>query len=792
MKNLKLLPHNQQAVDKTIFHFKSGAQRAAIIHPTGTGKSYCIAAVAQQFNKVAVIAPNKYVLAQIKNVCGQANYYTYSKITKITPTGFDLIVIDELHRMGARTWEVGINKLLQVNPEAKVLGTTATPIRYLDNERDMAEDYFKGDVISQIELVDAMVDGILPVPHYVVGYYSLEFLNEILKVSRPELAQKALEEKIGAIRENWNKSNGVPGIISRHISQNTKRVIVFFKDILDLQSSKQTVIDWFVKAGMNVYKTYEVHSKSQTNLNDFEQDGYEGTKLLFCVDMLNEGVHVSGVDAVVFLRATCSRNIWFQQMGRVMDAGKKKAVILDLVANARSIEDLTFIKNLQKLYQQKVQSLGGQVGYVGGIHGIEDFDVIDYTDEDITKFLKRKTSEEYLIELYNLLKKEERLPLAKKEINLYGILGNLRNGIYDKKYPDLIQEIENLCNKLGIDLYTKQLTSKECLINLLNFIKKEERLPSKKETNLCSVFKKLRNGKYDEEYPDLIREIENLCDKLGIDLYTKRPTLREYLVNLLNFIKKEERLPSKKESSLYNTLGNLRNGKYGKKYSDLIQEIENLCDKLGIDLYTKINLPPKEGLINLLNFLKKEERLPFSVGEKSFYYTLMNLRNSKYDKKYPDLVQEIENLCNKLGIDLYTKSKLTSRECLVNLFNFIKKEERLPFAREMSLYTILGNLRNGKYDEEYPDLIREIENLCDKLGIDLYTKRPTSKRCLVNLLNFIKKEERLPFAKEFNLYGILVKLRNGKYDDEEYSKLVQKIKDLCNKLNLPLNIKEDK
>ena len=177
MKNLKLLPHNQQAVDKTLAHFKSGKQKAAIIHPTGTGKSYCISAIAEHFNKVAIIAPNNYVLKQIKDVFGQTQtkYYTYSKITKITPTGFDLIVIDELHRMGAKTWEVGINKLLQANPEAKVLGTTATPIRYLDNERDMAEDYFKGDVISQIELVDAMAMGILPVPHYVVGYYSLEF-----------------------------------------------------------------------------------------------------------------------------------------------------------------------------------------------------------------------------------------------------------------------------------------------------------------------------------------------------------------------------------------------------------------------------------------------------------------------------------------------------------------------------------------------------------------------------------------------------------------------------------------
>ena len=727
MKNLKLLPHNQQAVDKTMFHFKSGAQRAAIIHPTGTGKSYCIAAVAQQFNKVAVIAPNKYVLAQIKNVCGQANYYTYSKITKITPTGFDLIVIDELHRMGARTWEVGINKLLQANPEAKVLGTTATPIRYLDNERDMAEDYFKGDVISQIELVDAMVDGILPVPHYVIGYYSLEFLNEILEVHRQELVQKALEEKIGAIRENWNKSNGVPGIISRHISQDTKRIIVFFKDILDLQSSKQTVIDWFVKAGMNVYKTYEVHSKSKKNLNDFEQDGYQGTKLLFCVDMLNEGVHVSGVDAIVFLRATWSRNIWFQQMGRVMDAGKKKAVILDLVANARSIEDIVFIKNLQKLYQRKVQSLGGQVGYVGGIYEIENFDIIDYTDEDITKFLKRKGSEEYLIELYNLIKKEERLPFSKKEINLYGILGNLRNGIYDKKYPDLIQEIRNLCDKLGIDLYTKSKTTKECLISLLNLIKKEERLPfSKKEISLYNILRNLRKGIYDKKYPDLIQEIRNLCNKLGIDLYTKSKTSRECLINLLNFIKKEERLP--------------------------------LCTE------------------------EKEKRL---------YYTLINLRNSKYDKEYPDLMQEIKNLYSELGIDLYIK-RLTSKECLINLLNLIKKEERLPLVREeINLYSTLVSLRNGKYDKEYSDLIQEIKNLCNELGIDLYTKRLTPKECLINLLNLIKKEERLPFAKEINLYCILRKLRKGKYD-EDYPELVKEIKDLCNKLNLPLRSRKIK
>ena len=732
MKNLKLLPHNQQAVDKTMFHFKSGAQRAAIIHPTGTGKSYCIAAVAQQFNKVAVIAPNKYVLAQIKNVCGQSNYYTYSKITKITPTGFDLIVIDELHRMGARTWEVGINKLLQANPEAKVLGTTATPIRYLDNERDMVEDYFKGDVISQIELVDAMVDGILPVPHYVIGYYSLEFLNEILNVYRPELVKKALEEKVGAIRENWNKSNGVPGIISRHISHDTKRIIVFFKDILDLRNSKKTVIDWFTKAGMNVYKTYEVHSKSKKNLNDFEQDGYKGTKLLFCVDMLNEGVHVSGVDAIVFLRATWSRNVWFQQMGRVMDAGKKKAVILDLVANARGIEDIAFIKNLQKLYQQKVQSLSGQVGYKGGTNIIEDFDVIDYTDEDVTKLLeslRKRASEECLIDLLNFIKREKRLPPG-KEYNLYTTLSSLRNGKYDKEYSKLVQEIKDLCNELGIDLCTRvKQTTEECLINFLNFIKREKRLPFTKnkieESNFYTTLKSLRSGKYDKEYSKLVQEIEDLCNELGIDLYTKTiQTTEECLINLLNFIKKEERLPSSKEKNLYTTPKGLRSGKYDKKYSKLVQEIKDLCNELGIDLYTKTIQTTKECLIDLLNFIKREERLPFTnTKEKNLYGILKKLRSGKYDKKYSKLVQEIKDLCNELGIDLYNiRVKQTTEECLINLLNFIKKEERLPPGKECNLYHVLSSLRNGKYNKKYSKLVKEIKDFCNKLNLPLKIK----------------------------------------------------------------------
>ena len=100
---------------------------------------------------------------------------------------------------------------------------------------------------------------------------------------------------------------------------------------------------------------------------------------------------------------------------------------------------------------------------------------------------------------------------------------------------------------------------------------------------------------------------------------------------------------------------NLRNGKYDKKYFKLVQEIKNLCNELRINLCAKSKLTTEECLVNLFNFIKKEERLPSSAEEMNFYYTLMNLRNGKYDKEYSKLVQEIKDLCNELNLPLRSR-----------------------------------------------------------------------------------------------------------------------------------------
>lgn len=147
-KNLHLLPHNREAYEKVMAHFENH-QRAAIVHATGTGKSYCIAAIASHFSKVLVMAPNNFVLNETQKVCNEGvefRTYASSIYDEVPSTGYDLIVLDEFHRAGAPEWGHGVKKIISANPFAKILGTSATHIRYLDHERDMAEELFDGNI----------------------------------------------------------------------------------------------------------------------------------------------------------------------------------------------------------------------------------------------------------------------------------------------------------------------------------------------------------------------------------------------------------------------------------------------------------------------------------------------------------------------------------------------------------------------------------------------------------------------------------------------------------------------
>ena len=83
----------------------------------------------------------------------------------------DIIIMDELHRTGADRWGEKVNTLLEQNPDAKILGLTATPDRM--DDKNVIDDLFEGNIDYELTLVDALRDGIVKAPTYVKCDYAL-------------------------------------------------------------------------------------------------------------------------------------------------------------------------------------------------------------------------------------------------------------------------------------------------------------------------------------------------------------------------------------------------------------------------------------------------------------------------------------------------------------------------------------------------------------------------------------------------------------------------------------------
>ncbi len=183
--------HNQEAYDSAE-RLLTGTGRAAIIHPTGTGKSFIGFKLCEQHpdSKICWISPSEYIFRtqteNLENVCGEetageiltnVQFFTYAKLARMTESAIsalepNYIILDELHRSGANVWGLGIERLLERYPKVPVLGLSATPVRCLDHQRDMAEELFSGCIASEMALGEAIVRGILAAPKYVTAAFA--------------------------------------------------------------------------------------------------------------------------------------------------------------------------------------------------------------------------------------------------------------------------------------------------------------------------------------------------------------------------------------------------------------------------------------------------------------------------------------------------------------------------------------------------------------------------------------------------------------------------------------------
>ena len=403
-----LKPHNVETI-KNILEIYKTSNKCCAIQATGTGKTFLILRLLEIYNdegKVAVIfAPNREIIKQTKKRMkkfglNNATFYTYQKLARMTDEEisameFDLIICDELHRTGAKTWGHKFEVLVNSHPDSKVFGVTATPLRCADG-RDMAEEYFDGNKACDISLAEALVREIIPVmPLYVSALYTFEEeyrnMSDKIEKGNNSVEEKAeLQKELLAAKQQLEKANGVPEIIKKYITNYNGKYLVFCKDKKHLYAMKDVVIGWFREAGYDgkiyEYPYYSDSSAVKKNLENFENNKEEGLKLLFIIDKLNEGLHLDEVHGCILLRTTVSNIIYYQQIGRAIDAGSnEQRVILDLVSNFNSLKSF----NLKKELAEKVQERrSGSFPDCSEDFELEKFDVVDLIQSCLDIFNK--------------------------------------------------------------------------------------------------------------------------------------------------------------------------------------------------------------------------------------------------------------------------------------------------------------------------------------------------------------------------------------------------------------------
>lgn len=354
---IELYTHNQIAYKATV-ELLSRTGKAAVIHPTGTGKSFIAFKLCEDRPDACVVwvSPSEYIwrtqLENLKaaggNAPGNVSFLTYAKLMLLSDEERgnlhpDLIILDEFHRCGAEEWGKGVQALLELYPDAQLLGLTATPIRYLDAQRDMVDELFDGYVAHEMTLSEAIVQGVLPAPKYVLSLYAYQneldrYLRRAQKVGGA--ARQMAERLIENLRRRLEQAEGVSDIFEKHLPDPYGKYLIFCADREHMQKLRALASEWFgrIDPCPHIYEVYAENACAREAFQCFQLDESAHLKLLYCIDMLNEGVHVEGLDGVILCRTTISPIVYKQQIGRALSASaSKQPVIFDLVNNVDNL-----------------------------------------------------------------------------------------------------------------------------------------------------------------------------------------------------------------------------------------------------------------------------------------------------------------------------------------------------------------------------------------------------------------------------------------------------------------------
>ena len=470
---IELLEHNKPTYadlcEKVEKHNK-----VALVQATGTGKSYIIGKYLEEHKgKTLILVPTNAIGDQWEKLMAETDcdvtIDTYQGMAAHIEdeSGYDIVIADEMHHLGSDVWGTAFINLFMQNTTQKVIGTTATEIRYLDNSRDMVEELFNGVAARGCDLRTAIENGILPSFTYVsVWYGNDKDYEEYAKKAEKIKDNDVRKRTIGKLELCKQNQKSIEQAIKENLSDEPHKIVVFMNSIGSVDKVEKKIKKAF--SADKIYKINSLMKKAQIRKN---VDGFsiseDGNTVLFAIDMLNEGVHIDGVDTVAFFRTTESPAIYFQQLGRCLAVSRvdKKRTVFDFVCNSSNIRSLIndkneeegFIGNLNKRLSKEKKII--IKSYTKKLNDLlleidKNIGCSRYTDEEID-FIRNNS---------HLTIKEIAEKLGRPQYAIYKLVNRLGMDFksagwdkYDEDKVDFILQHKNdtaksIANELGISI----------------------------------------------------------------------------------------------------------------------------------------------------------------------------------------------------------------------------------------------------------------------------------------------------------------------------------------------------
>lgn len=162
-----------------------------------------------------------------------------------------------------------------------------------------------------------------------------------MRIAKNKAVRDAGQAYLEALRRAIEMADGLDVIFDRHMTDRTGKYIVFCASKEHMDEMTRHVPEWFAKVdpAPHVYSIYTEDPTASKSFRDFKQDGdTTHLRLLFAIDVLNEGIHVEDISGVILLRPTISPIVYKQQIGRALSASSaREPVIFDIVNNIENL-----------------------------------------------------------------------------------------------------------------------------------------------------------------------------------------------------------------------------------------------------------------------------------------------------------------------------------------------------------------------------------------------------------------------------------------------------------------------